>query len=930
MVIQTTPQEEKGWQIVPYSGSSDFKHVRIRRDSTIHQVMGYLREHEYTVILGPRFHEKTRLLYDIQQAVEDEPGMRPVYVNLHQVRTDTESNFYASLGQLICQQQSMESPLEAAKPMRPRDFQNFVDKCIALGEGHLVLLIDHLQILPQDFIHGLLKTLRALYMERNPTRQRQISVVIVGNLSLAELSQGSNSPFNIAKRIYLPPLTGDQSIGLVQAIMASQGESITDRAAVDIVTWAAGDCFLLPYLCHLAQEVVVGYQRPRVTRTVVRQAVEQLWQLTEAQWPIQEAIRIIEGDVDTLLDVIDIQQQGRLAHNKARQGYSRTGINRLDLCGAFMLKDGHYEFKNELYRHALQERLAPAHVARLLRMAGRWRQAIDHLSPALGQTPPIGDRADLLEAIVQSIYAADNLEDAYRELMDGICRGFDLSHVAIYRVDSAQSELCLVHSRGNMGHTQERLALTEEAHVEVRTFHSADYVLPKDDQARRRLIAALIPEKRPIGIVTIQGYEIPDQRWDVPQNLAELLRFLRYAAGAIEHVTIRSAFQEIGRAILDVSSVDDSLRRVLSTVSNALGCTTATLYLLEGIEGQHLKQMTHVGEAPYTAETTIGWESAHPAMRALRNGGLITIRGAQDAPPRLFLPLTAAGNALGVLELGFHLTHQPRLTPDYRNMLSTFGDQVSIAVHNMQLLRSTDEALQERLKELEETRQKLETLQEQELTDVARALLHRLTNMSGDVLFHLKRIRNGLIQPSVAVFESMDHVEKRFHSLLDLRRPMERLVELERIDYDRIDLVEVVRAILDRTVPLNKVNLDVHLSRQPIWISGSRELLMDALQSIMENGWEAMPQGGTLFIRCELAAEAARVTIRDTGAGIPQEVQERMYEPGYTTKPAKTGERGQGLFTCRAILRKHHCQIRHKSQLGEGTTFTIEVPLLGD
>jgi signal transduction histidine kinase len=824
----------------------------------------------------------------------------------------------------------MSSPLLEKDRLHTRDFQNFLDTCIASGEGHLALLIDHLQILPQDLIHGMLKALRALYMERNPTHKRQLSVVIVGNLSLAELSQGPNSPFNIAKRLFLPPLSPEQSIALVQATMKENRQSLSSQAAVDIVKWAGGDCFLLPYLCHLAQETVAGYRRPLVTQTVVRQAVDRLWQLDEAQWPILGAIRLIEGDVDSLLDVLDIMQHGKLAHNLVRQRFSRTGINRLDLCGALALKEECYEFKNELYRQAFRERLTPSHVARVLRMAGRWREAIDHLSPVLGQVPSTQERADLLEAIVQSIYAADSLEDAYAELMDGIRRGFDFSDIAIYRVDAAQSELCLVQSRGDGNRAQERIALTEESQVEVRTYHSANYALPKDAQNSQRLIAALIPEKRPIGIVSIQGYHIPDEVWEIPQNLAELLRFLRYAAGAIENVMIRSAFQEIGRAVLDVSTMDSSLRRVLSTVSNALGCTSATLYLLEGMQEQHLKQVTYVGDVDYPAELTIAWENAHPAMRALKKNTLVTIRGTQETPPRLFLPLATANRSLGVLELGFHLIHQPVLTPEYRSILNTFGDQVSIAVHNMQLLRSTDEALQARQKELEETRQKLELLQEQELTDVARALLHRLNNISGDVPFHLKRVRHGLLQPSVGIFESVDHVEKRFHSLFELRRPMENLVRLEKIEYNRIDLVEVLRTTTDRVARPPGVNFQIYLSRQPIWVSGNHELLVDAFQSLLDNGCEAMPRGGSMSISCKLVKDTALVTIQDTGTGIPEEVQERMYEPGYTTKQTREGERGQGLFTCRAILRKHRCQIHHQSQLGVGTTFTIEVPLLGD
>src|SRR5690606_17739944 len=125
-------------------------------------------------------------------------------------------------------------------------------------------------------------------------------------------------------------------------------------------------------------------------------------------------------------------------------------------------------------------------------------------------------------------------------------------------------------------------------------------------------------------------------------------------------------------------------------------------------------------------------DSEHPAARALVRSILVLARSTMDSPPRIFLPLVAAGRDLGALELGFQHTRQPQLNPEYRNTLRTFADQVAIAVHNMQLLRNTDEALQARVRELEVARRELEILRDQELTDVARALLHRLVNAAGD------------------------------------------------------------------------------------------------------------------------------------------------------------------------------------------------------
>jgi signal transduction histidine kinase len=915
------------WCIVPHQGRTVFKRIRIRRDGVIRQVMENLRNHEYTVVLGPRFHEKTRLLYDVKAAADNEPGMVATYINLRQARTDTEASFYGSLAQLIGSHLP-HLPLATLDEdiARTRDFQNFLEACLNASRGHLVLLVDHLQILPQDLIHGLLKALRSLYMERNTADDRQLGVAITGSVSLAELSQGPSSPFNIARPIVLPPHTWEQSEALARETIAAYGKAISDNALAQILEWTAGDCYLLPYLCCVGQEIVAGYRRPRITQTVVRQAVDQLWQSEEAQWPIDEAIRIIEGDVHTMMDVLDILQAGALAPNQARQGYARTGTNLLELSGAVKMTAHGYQFKNRIYHQAIKERLTPAHVGRVLRMAGRWREAIDYLAPKLSHSPHVAERADLLEATVQSIYAAGNLDDAYAELVEGIHRGFDLRNIAVYRVDAALSELRLVHSDQSDPETRERMDLSEHRHVEVRTFHNADYALRKDAHSRR-LVAALTPEKRPIGVVSINGYEIPEGGWEIPVDLAELLRFLRHAAGAIETVMMRLAFQEIGKAVLDVSTVNTSLHRVLATVSNALGCDFALLYLLDK-QGEMLEQIAGVGHPAPHMDAQIPRDSAHPAVRALEQSGPVTVRATAEIPPRIFLPLKAAGRELGALELGFQHTYQPQLSHEYRNTLRTFADQVAIAVYNMQLLRSTDEALQLQVKELEAARRELEFLRDQELTDVARALLHRLVNASGDVPYHLKRVRNGLADPLPDLLESLEHVERRFRSLTDLRRPMENLVELERIEHEPVDLVRVLHAVIDRVVPFTDVTLCLDLSDQPVWILGSFELLADAFQSIIENGCEAMAGGGSLEVSSTLSEGLIAVSIADTGTGIPEDAQPRIFEPGFSTKQPGGGGRGQGLFTCRAILRKHRGNLRYQTLSGRGTTFTVELPSL--
>jgi len=191
-------------------------------------------------------------------------------------------------------------------------------------------------------------------------------------------------------------------------------------------------------------------------------------------------------------------------------------------------------------------------------MNGRWREAIDYLAPrlTLASGTPSATRADLLEAIVQSIYAADRVEDACRSLVEGIERGFQLSGAHVYRVDAARRKLRLVYPTISNPQLRTEIGLDDPDCVEAEAFRTGDYALRLGTQVGR-LVAALVPEQRPIGIVTIEHYVMDvasyvadAERRELPENLPELLRFLHHASSAIDSVMLRAAYQEIGRAVL--------------------------------------------------------------------------------------------------------------------------------------------------------------------------------------------------------------------------------------------------------------------------------------------------------------------------------------------------------------------------------------------
>jgi signal transduction histidine kinase len=92
------------------------------------------------------------------------------------------------------------------------------------------------------------------------------------------------------------------------------------------------------------------------------------------------------------------------------------------------------------------------------------------------------------------------------------------------------------------------------------------------------------------------------------------------------------------------------------------------------------------------------------------------------------------------------------------------------------------------------------------------------------------------------------------------------------------------------------------------------------------NGVQAMPQGGLLTISAHVESSTVVAEIRDQGGGIPQDVQDKIFELYFTTK--KDGS-GIGLAQTYQILQWHYGSVDFESTPGTGTVFRFHIPVAG-
>jgi signal transduction histidine kinase len=105
-----------------------------------------------------------------------------------------------------------------------------------------------------------------------------------------------------------------------------------------------------------------------------------------------------------------------------------------------------------------------------------------------------------------------------------------------------------------------------------------------------------------------------------------------------------------------------------------------------------------------------------------------------------------------------------------------------------------------------------------------------------------------------------------------------------------------------------------------------RDRMQQVCLNLVLNAIEAMPRGGHLRVSTSATSQPQGVRIRfiDTGVGIAPDALPRIFEPFHSTRHEGLG---LGLYISKKVIDEHEGQIEVKSQVGEGTTFTVWLPV---
>ena len=425
----------------------------------------------------------------------------------------------------------------------------------------------------------------------------------------------------------------------------------------------------------------------------------------------------------------------------------------------------------------------------------------------------------------------------------------------------------------------------------------------------------------------------------------------------------RSAVREISEAMVSMLSLAEIGDRILAALTDTMGVERAMVMLFDD---EHRVLRPAVWRGDWEEDERAGLEipAEHPIWRHLwmRREELQRVDFDEEPDPEkreqcrdvfdsleveLLVPVLFGVDLLGVIAVGRKLSGEP-LAADDRQLLRTLANQSAIAMENAKAfdeiakLNETLEArVEARTAELQEIQvQLMQSEKMSSLGQLVAGVAHELNNPIGFVHANLQLLDEFIEKLARTQAEGGDTEKVREAINKLLMRSREGTHRVKEIVQDlrafsRMDQAELqdadLREELDRTLglmePRFKDGVTVvrdygELPRVRCYPGQLNQVFLNLLM----NACDAMGSQGSIEIVTRRTAEGVRLEFRDDGPGIPPELLNRLFEPFFTTKEVGQGT-GLGLSLSHGIIERHGGHFSVTSNLGEGATFVIELPL---
>ena len=487
-------------------------------------------------------------------------------------------------------------------------------------------------------------------------------------------------------------------------------------------------------------------------------------------------------------------------------------------------------------------------------------------------------------------------------------------------------------------------------------------------------LAPLLIEKKMVGVCVIpqlqgsteqinllktwlKSLDLPLAAWHEPQQPRKQIE--------VEASLVRNQLQalfDISQAISSARSEEHILAIVIKDITRALKFDRTILYLVNETQNtlyaKFLLEKGKIKPADFSKTLKAGNGLAIDIALAgkprilnyshhLPVNYLRTFKALQTKE-FLMVPIFFKDKLVAMLGADNFQSQKP-LTQNDLSVLTSFSQQIGIALQNSRLfnelealVRKRTEELYTRNRDLEQAYSQLQNTQ-QELIHSAR--LSVLGELTASVIHEIKNPLQGIYgftdllvskaQSSSAenrelvsaLQTSVDHLQKVVLNFLSFSRK-------EKIRMSAVDCRHVFEIATQLTLPhlrKHQVQLITKNAEKLPLITGNESQLVQVITNMILNACQAMPRGGKITLSSMVEKEQIKLSIADTGQGIPAAKLKNLFQAFYSsakqTNPQTLHGTGLGLSVSQRIISEHGGKISVKSKVGRGTEFVIELPV---
>ena len=178
------------------------------------------------------------------------------------------------------------------------------------------------------------------------------------------------------------------------------------------------------------------------------------------------------------------------------------------------------------------------------------------------------------------------------------------------------------------------------------------------------------------------------------------------------------------------------------------------------------------------------------------------------------------------------------------------------------------------------------------------------------------------------IVEECDLLIEMINTMLEIAQTNSGVIQFEMVDLNLSELLQSGFELFQIMAEDKSLEFEFENKLGAIEMKGNKSRLQRVISNLLDNAIKFTPEGGRVRMEVVEAKQGIKVEICDTGIGIPEELQERIFDRFYRRDPSRAIEgNGLGLCLARAILRAHGGDVIVESVEGEGSCFRIELPI---